>query len=323
MLKVARSLVVACALIPSAASAEVNEVVLAQQFGAAFTPLMFMEKFKLVEKHAVKQGLPEPKASWVKVAGPSVMNEGIISGSIQFASTGSPALALIWDRTKGGVKGLAMICQYTLFFDTRNPAVKSVLDFGENDRVAMASVKVSTQAILMQMEVERLLGVGKHDAQDHLTVSLSNPEGMASLLNERSPVTAAVIPSPFHDVAMKSGKVRTVHEGNTAVFLVASDRFRSANPKTTKAVFDALSEAIDMVNADKPRAVAVYKEMSGDRTSAEELTGMMFNPKFTFTMTPRDVTAIGQFMHRIGTLKTPVTSWKDLFFPEVHGLPGS
>lgn len=323
MVKLLRALAVVGALAPSMARAEVNEVVLAQQFGAAFTPMMFMEKFKLVEKHAVKQGLPEPKVNWTKVAGPSVMNEGLLSGSIQFASTGSPALALIWDRTKGGIKGLGMICQYTLFFDTRNTAVKSVLDFGENDRIAMASVKVSTQAILLQMEVERSLGVGKHDAQDHLTVSLSNPEGLASLLNERSPVTAAVIPSPFHDVAIKSGKVRTVHEGNTAVFLVGSERFRASNPKMHRAVFDALAEAIDMVNSDQRRATEVYKEMSGDKTPADDLVQMMFNPKFKFTMTPRDVTAIGQFMHRIGTLKTPVNSWKDLFFPEVQELPGS
>jgi len=30
-----------------------------------------------------------------------------------------------------------------------------------------------------------------------------------------------------------------------------------------------------------------------------------------------------EFMHRIGTLKNLPASWKDLFFPEIHGVPGS
>jgi NitT/TauT family transport system substrate-binding protein len=29
------------------------------------------------------------------------------------------------------------------------------------------------------------------------------------------------------------------------------------------------------------------------------------------------------FMHKVGLIKTPPSSWKDLFFPEVHQLQGS
>jgi NitT/TauT family transport system substrate-binding protein len=28
-------------------------------------------------------------------------------------------------------------------------------------------------------------------------------------------------------------------------------------------------------------------------------------------------------MHAVGSIKIKPASWKDLFFPEVHGLPGS
>jgi NitT/TauT family transport system substrate-binding protein len=30
-----------------------------------------------------------------------------------------------------------------------------------------------------------------------------------------------------------------------------------------------------------------------------------------------------EFMHSVGTIKVKPTDWKELFFPEVHHLPGS
>src|SRR5208283_308517 len=57
-------------------SAEVSEITIAQQYGVSFLPLMVMEKFKLVEKHAAQLGLPGVTVKWAKVAGPSVMNDG-------------------------------------------------------------------------------------------------------------------------------------------------------------------------------------------------------------------------------------------------------
>jgi NitT/TauT family transport system substrate-binding protein len=48
-------------------------------------PLMLMEKQALVERHAAAAGLMQLKVSWAKLAGPSAMNDGLISGSIQFA----------------------------------------------------------------------------------------------------------------------------------------------------------------------------------------------------------------------------------------------
>ena len=111
------------------AAAESNEISVAQQYGVSFLPLMVMERDKLVEKHAKAEGLPEVKVNWVKVAGPSVMNDGIISGAIQFISVGAPSLITLWDKTQGGVKGVSAMTTYPLYLNTRNPNVKSPRDF--------------------------------------------------------------------------------------------------------------------------------------------------------------------------------------------------
>ena len=92
------------AAVANGANAEVTEISVAQQYGVSFLPLMVMEREKLVEKHAKALGLPDLKANWVSVAGPSVMNDGVISGAIQFIAVGAPSLITLWDKTKNNVQ---------------------------------------------------------------------------------------------------------------------------------------------------------------------------------------------------------------------------
>jgi NitT/TauT family transport system substrate-binding protein len=40
-------------------------------------------------------------------------------------------------------------------------------------------------------------------------------------------------------------------------------------------------------------------------------------------MVPESTMKYAEFMHAVGSIKIKPASWKDLFFPEVHGLPGS
>jgi NitT/TauT family transport system substrate-binding protein len=47
------------------------------------------------------------------------------------------------------------------------------------------------------------------------------------------------------------------------------------------------------------------------------------DPKNLTTMTPQNTLKYAQFMHDIGSLKNRAGSWKDLFFPEIHDLPGN
>ena len=140
--------------------AEQSEVIVAQQYGVAFLPLMVMERDKLLEKHAKAAGLGEINANWVKVAGPSVMNDGVVSGAIQFIAVGAPSLITLWEKTRDsvGVKGVCAMTTYPLYLNVRNPAVKSIKDFTDKDRIAVPSVKVSTQAIMLQMAAAKEFG---------------------------------------------------------------------------------------------------------------------------------------------------------------------
>src|SRR5437762_11920609 len=77
----------AVALSSTLARAEMAEINVAQQYGISYLPLMLMEDKKLIEKHARAAGI-DVKVGWAKFAGGNVMNDALLSGSLQFVSGG-------------------------------------------------------------------------------------------------------------------------------------------------------------------------------------------------------------------------------------------
>jgi NitT/TauT family transport system substrate-binding protein len=312
------------------ALAEVKEVNVAQQYGVSFLPLILMERNKLVEKHAKATGLGEVRVSWTKVAGPSVINDGLITGNVHFAATGAPSMITLWDKTKGAVKGVASMTTYPLYLITRDPDVKSVTDFSEKDKIAVPSIKVSTQAILLQMAAAKAFGPDQYARLDTLTVGLSHPDAMLALMNNTGGVNSHFTSSPFYEQEMKVPGARTVLTSYdilggraTAVLITASSKFREANPKTYRAFFDALSESIETIRKDKRAAAKVYLEQAQDKkNTVDDILRMIDNPDYEYTLRPEKVQKTAEFMHQIGNIKKRPDSWKDLFFPEVHPLEG-
>src|SRR3984893_7131594 len=304
------------------AYAELAEINVAQQYGVSFLPLMVMERDKLVEKYAKAAGLSDVKVNWVKVAGPSVMNDGVISGAIQFIAVGAPSLITLWDKTKGNVqvKGVSAMTTYPLYLNVRNPEIKSIKDFTDKDKIAVPSIKVSTQAIMLQMEAAKTFGDANYAKLDPFTVGLSHPDGLLALTNKSGGVDAHFTSSPFHEQEMKLPGVHTLTTNYeilggpaTAVVMAASTKFRNANPKAYQAFYDALTEAIETINKDKRAAAKVYLEQAKDtKNSVDDIYAMISASDYRYTLTPQKVGATADFMYKIGSIKTKPASWKDL-----------
>ena len=314
------------------AYAELAEINVAQQYGVSFLPLMVMERDKLVEKHAKAAGLSDVKVNWVKVAGPSVMNDGVISGAIQFIAVGAPSLITLWDKTQSNVqvKGVSAMTTYPLYLNVRNPNVKSIRDFSDKDKIAVPSIKVSTQAIMLQMAAAKEFGDANYARLDPWTVGLSHPDGLLAITNNSGGVDAHFTTSPFHEQEMKIPGMRTLTTSYeilggpaTALVLATSTKYRDANPKSYKAFYDALKEAIDSINKDKRAAAKVYLEQAKDtKSTVDDIYGMISAADYAYTLTPQKVGKTADFMYKIGAIKTKPSSWKDFFFPEVQNLPG-
>jgi NitT/TauT family transport system substrate-binding protein len=315
----------------TASRAELSEITIAQQFGVSFLPLMLMERDGLIEKHAKASGI-EVKTNWQKVAGPSVINDGLLSGNVHFGAVGAPSLVTLWSRTKTnvGVKGVAAITSYPLYFVTRNPELKSLKDLSERDKIAVPSVKISTQAIMLQMAAAGLFGQPNYQKFNELTVSLAHPDALLALMNNTGGVNAHFSTSPFYEQEMKLPGARVLTTSYdilggraSALVVITTSKFHDANPKLYKAFLAAEKEAIETINKDKRAAAKAYLEIANDRKSTvEEILAVISDKDYAFTLLPEKVFKTAVFMGKVGTVKDPPAKWQDLFFPDIHDLPG-
>ena len=82
--------VLALLLAIAPAEAEVGEIRFAQQFSMGYLQFDVMKHQDLLAKHVSALGLPPVKVSWVTFSGPDMMNDALLSGSIDIASGGVP-----------------------------------------------------------------------------------------------------------------------------------------------------------------------------------------------------------------------------------------
>jgi NitT/TauT family transport system substrate-binding protein len=325
------ALLAAVALLAPPLHAELAEIKVAQQYGISYLPLMLMEEQKLIEKHAKAAGV-DVKVGWAKFAGGNVMNDALLSNSLQFASGGVGPLVTLWARTRGNldVKAVSAINSMPLYLNTRNPSVKTIKDFTEKDKIALPAVKVSIQAVTLQMAAEKAFGEGQQGKLDALTVSLSHPDAQVALLSGASEITAHFGSPPFQYQQLEKPGIHTVLNsydvlGGPATFNVVwtTSKFRSENPKLYDAFVKALDEATAIINKDKKAAAEAYLRISKDKDTVADILAMLNDPAIVYTTTPQNVMKYVDFMNKIGSIKVKPDSWKDLFFPNIHGAAGS
>jgi NitT/TauT family transport system substrate-binding protein len=318
------------AILP-AAHAEVSEIHVSRQYGISYLPLMIMEDQKLFEKHAKAAGV-DVKVVWSKFASGAVMNDALLSGNLQFASGGVAPFTTLWAKTRSNldVKAVAAINSMPLYLVTNNPKVKTLKDFTDKDKIALPAVKVSIQAVTLQMAAEKAFGAGQEHKLDHLTVSMSHPDGETALLSGKSEITAHLSSPPFQYQELEhKGMHRVLNSydvlGGPATFNVVwtTAKFHDENPKVYAAFVAALDEATAQINGNKRAAAETYLRISKDKDSLDDILKMLNDPEIKYTTTPNNVMKYVDFMHKIGSIKVKPDSWKDMFFPNAQKLSGS
>jgi NitT/TauT family transport system substrate-binding protein len=320
------------ALLIAPAAAQVPEIRLARQFSMGYLQFNVMEHQGLIEKHARALGLPQVKVSWLTFNGPAAVNDALLSGSLDVAAGGTPGLLVLWSRTRGTpqeVRGIAAMSSQPFLLNTRNPDVKTVADFTDKDRIAVPAVKVSIQAIALQMAAAKAFGPANFARLDTLTVSMAPPDATIALLSGAGEITSAFSVPPFQQQQLEKAGVHTVLNSHDVMdgphsFTVAwtSARYREQNPVLYKALLAAMGEATEIVNRDRRAAAALWIEDSKSKLPLDFVDKVVSGPQVRWTMVPENTMRFARFMQSTGMLKVAPASWQDYFFPEVHALSG-
>jgi NitT/TauT family transport system substrate-binding protein len=316
----------------SPAVAETSQVRFARQLGLGYLQFYVMQERRLVEKHAAALGLGKVTTEWSPLGTPTAISDALLTANVDVVGVGLPAFLTMWDKTRGNlnVNAIAALNRQPAYLNTRNPAIKSVRDFTDADRIALPAPKVSVQAIMLQMIAERTFGTGKHDVLDRLTVGMSHPDGTAAMLTGKLEITAHFTSLPFQYQQLENPAIRKVltsydaTEGpNTFSVAASTARWREANPQTYRAVWAAIGEANAFI-AQNPRETAqIFVKIENTRLPAEFIEKLITDPEISYAPAPENVMKIYSFMNRVGALKNMPATWRNLFFAEAHGLQGN
>jgi NitT/TauT family transport system substrate-binding protein len=88
-MKMSAALVAILLLGIGAARAEVPEVRIARQYSMGYLQFNVMDHEKLIQKHAAALGIPDVKVTLLRMNGPTAMNDGLLSDSVDLVG-GSP-----------------------------------------------------------------------------------------------------------------------------------------------------------------------------------------------------------------------------------------
>ncbi|MFA0928330.1 ABC transporter substrate-binding protein [Pseudomonas syringae pv. tagetis] len=314
---------------PATAQAE-GEIRIAEQFGIVYLLLNVVRDQQLIEKHGRQDGV-EIKVDWTQLSGGSAVNDALLSGSIDIAGAGVGPLLTIWDRTKGrqNVKAVASLGNFPYYLVSNNPDVKTIADFTEKDRIAVPAVSVSVQSRYLQFAAARLWGDKEYARLDKYTLSLPHPDAAASLIAGGTELTGHFSNPPYQDQELKNPNVHVVLNTydllgpNSPTVLFATEKFREENPKTYKAFIEALAEAEAFVSKDIGAAADTYLRVTKAKIDRAELLKIIDQPKFQFTITPKNTYPLAEFLYRVGAIKNKPASWKDYFFQDATPLQGS
>ncbi|RTL43592.1 MAG: ABC transporter substrate-binding protein [Burkholderiales bacterium] len=318
--------------LPLAAQAE-GRIRIAEQFGIVYLLLDVAKDQQLIQKHGKAQGLPEVQVEFVELSGGAAVNEALLSGSIDIAGAGVGPLLTIWDRTNGkqNVRGVASLGNFPYYLTSTNPAVKTIADFSDKDRIATPAVGVSVQSRILQLASAKLWGDAQFNRLDKLQVALPHPEATAALIKGGTEINAHFGNPPFQEqvlagnpnahIVLKSYDV--LGGPSSATVLYATEKFRKDNPKTYRAFIDALTEAAKLVKADPEKAADIYLRTNKSKVDRALLLKIIKSPEVDFKLTPENTFALAEFMHRVGAIKNKPASVKDYFFDDAHIASGS
>lgn len=320
-------------LLPHLAHAEADTVRIAQPYGLVYLPSYVVVDRHMIEDRAAAAGLGPIKVTLTRLASGPAGSDMILAGDADLATGGFGPAMTLWDKTKGAqkVRGVLPLCSSPILLLSTDPRIHSIEDFTDKDRIAVSAIKVTDQAITLQMAAAKRWGWDQRFRLDSLTVSMSNPDGLAAILGGLSEVRNHATIIPFSIAELESGKTHLVlssddvlEPGSSSVVVYASARFHDPNPKLYAATAQAFEDAIDWINSHPHEAAEIYIGREPQKNGIDWIEHMIRNPRtIQYSATPRGIQTHADFMHNVGTLKNKAESWKDLFWENMATKDGS
>ena len=166
---------------------DLKEIVIAEQYGLAYAPIVIMREMAFLEEEAVGY-----QVRWEKLGNTAAIREAMLTDDLDVGFMGIPPFLIGADQSMGW-KIISGLCRSPLGLMTNDAEVGRIEDLIGNGKIALPQPG-SIQHILLAMAAERSLG----DAQafDRQLLSMKHPEGYQAMVTA-SEVTAHFTSPPY------------------------------------------------------------------------------------------------------------------------------
>ena len=215
---------------------------------------------------------------------------------------------------------------------TNRESIKTIKDFTEHDKIALPAVKVSSQAICLQMAAAKEWGQDQYAKLDPFTITRPHPDAAASVMSKATEINSHYSVAPYYYYELATPGVHNVLKsydtlGGPATngVMIMSKKFRDANPKVTRrGLCRAVARRRNSSTRMPGEAAQIYIKTTNEKRSTPGRDGQVH---FRSGQCLDDDAAadddFANFMHKVGTMKRLPASWKDMYMPELHELKGS
>ncbi len=313
--------------------AEVRAIRLSHGYGILYLPLMVMRDRKLLEGQLERAGLPPAEISWASFDGGNVINDAMLAGALDIAGTGAPGFVTLWAKARGvpraEVVGVCGLSTCALVLNCNRPGIRSLADFGPNDKIALPGIKTSLAAVVLQMLVAQKFGADQYARLDPMTVGLPHPEAYGALMSGKTEIAAHFASPPFSLLELADPRIHKVIAasevlGHSTLDVVFSPRrFVDANPRTMAAFLAAMDEANALIARAPEQAAESFIRLSAAKMAPDDVLAMVRDPDTQFDTTPHGVSAYAEFMSAVRSIKIKPASWSDMFMPSLADRAGS
>ena len=194
----------------------------------------------------------------------------------------------------------------------------------------MPTVKISSQAIILQIAARKLYGDADYAHFDSMTVTLGHPDAQASLTSAGGALTGHFSGAPYQAAEAAAPGLHVVTTSDiilggpysNAVYF-ANTKFHDANPTVIHAFMLAAQQAADIIAAHPRESCALYLKVTGEKGTVDNLMAQIGDPATSFSTAPFGMMMVANHMALTKVLKTRPERWQDFFFPEAAALPGN
>lgn len=293
------------------------EIRIGIQFGIAYAPAILIQGLGLITRHR-----PGTRVILHQFGSGAEVSQALATGEIDVGMMGVGPFLISWAAGQPW-RIAAALGDVAIALNTVKPGASTLRDVAPTDRIALPGIG-SIQHVVLAMAAEQQLGMPR--SLDANLIPLDHPQGERALLSGM--IALHLSAPPFQDQELRAGARRMFDSfqilggPHTLNVAVVPRGFIERRPADYKALTDAMAEAASLLAQDPVSAARILQQL-GEPGTLAEIVAQLMGPGIRWTIEPHRLVQLATFMRRAGFIGRQPLDWRELTWPNLHGLEGS